>query len=344
MDNLLLYTKESYLPKVSTKQAVAGERESASYELKHLSGMNSKTLNVKEAYPSIILTSNPSQVGRIMLIEPLGIGANDMNSEECLRLLKENSALKIIWTEEQQLLRINEQRRKALFTMSKMLVCCNTYQQNMLSSVNNYRGNADKPLPSAILPTPIPDFFKPKKKTLKIVAMGKICPEKNISAVIRLFKALPDTFEKVYIGSHAMWGEPAIAHNVQLERELERVVDRMEAYETREEVAAELSDAWGYFNTSIYDVGCLSFLEAASSGCHCFAWSLHPMFDAYLGVHRFENEEDGVEKIVNVFQEKKLAADDILRDFVRAQHSYQAFVSQLKSIVMEVLFDGKNVH
>ena len=91
-------------------------------------------------------------------------------------------------------------------------------------------------------------------------------------------------------------------------------------------------------NVSIYDVGCLSFLEAALSGCHCFAWDLHPMFDQYP-VHRFTDYDDGARVISNVFEEKGVCIAEELMRYVAERHSYPAFVSNLKKLSAEVLLD-----
>ena len=299
------------------------------------SGMNSKTLGVLEAMPSIGMTGSPSSPCSIMIIEPLSLSSRDDPDalSKNIEALSDNPAMKVVWAEEQEFLRWPGNQREGLLKIVKAFASCNKYQERL---TNPFIGD----LPGSILRTPVnSSLFTPATKSLKIVAMGRVCTEKNIAGVVRLFDEIPDEFEKVYIGGQGMWGEASSAANTRLETAIESSVDRWIKIATRDQVAQELSTAWGYFNVSIYDVGCLSFLEAAMSGCHCFAWEFHPMFDEYKRVHRFKDYQGGAKRIVDVVNKAGVNPDMKMRAEVMRSHSYESFASQIESLVMGVIFD-----
>ena len=331
MSNILLATKKVYDKDLSLKADAS----------QHICGMTSKTWETKSAYPEIEITADLSDKCMTMLIEPLVMhqrpeGDSDITRSEIfnnnISLMKDNPALKIAWSEEQELVRWRGKQRDQFLSLCNMLVVCNNYLQKQLSV---YTRGVEK----SILRTPINDeFYKPaEKKSRKIIAMGRICTAKNVEGVIQLFSHLPDNIEKVYIGNQLMWGVAPNQLNTDLERRLQKVVDRWIPLASREEVAKELSTALGYFNVSIYDVGCLSFLESAMSGCHCFAWKFHPMFDEYTACHRFVEYKEGAKRIVNVFDKSEGKADMNIRKQVHDWHSYASFRKQLNSIILQIM-------
>ena len=323
MNNIAYFTKKIYLDE--------NER----------SGMNSKSKYILEAIPEINATNDPAFPCHIMLVEPLGMhdpieGEPDVFNVH-LEKLQNNPAIKITWAEEQMLLRWGNAQRKRLLDTTRHLATCNLYLQQLISPFI-------EEIPTSILRTPVSSkVYFPQKKQPKIVAMGRVCPEKNISGVIKVFESLPDDIEKVYIGNQGMWAEADTPQNTEYEKELEDVVDRWEPNLTTEEVAEELSTAWGYYNVSIYDVGCLSFLEASMAGCHCFAWNFHPMFDEYVHVKRFTGEEEASSIILNTLESEGLTPDMKNLNHVKSMHDYDMFALALKTLVMEVIFyDGLN--
>ena len=328
--NVGLYTKPIYIPKEETDPDKA--------DVGHVrSGMNSKTFNIKEACPAIKLSGDPQVKCRVLFVEPLvlhqqnSLGKGGFSTN--IAQLEQNPAIKVVWAEEQEFLRWCGADRQKILDMVDHFACSNQYQYNQFKS---FLGDT----PVSILRTPIDaNFYKPDKtKKKRVVALGRICTEKNIEGVVEVFKNLPDDIEKVYLGGQRMWNEQANQVNTQLEQKVMDVVDVWEAAADREQVADELSQAWGYFNVSIYDVGCLSFLEAAMSGCHCFAWEFHPMFDEYDCVHRFFDYKEGADLMVNTLKEKGLAPDMAMRKQVSAMHNYASFNSQIKNLTAEVLF------
>ena len=303
------------------------------------SGMNSKTDYITEACPTIQPVFTPSHPFHVLLVEPLGMRQKfkehgDVDPFKAnLKDMSDNSSIIIVWSEEQEILRWAGHERKMLFDKADYYVCSNKYLKNMTSPMAG-------DIPVSILRTPINDsLYYPANKIRKVIAMGRICMEKNIAGVIDVFKKLPSDVEKVYIGSQEMWAENENEANSKLEDGLVSVVDRVERDLTRTQIAHELSTAWGYFNVSIYDVGCLSFLESAMSGCHCFGWDYHPMFDEYKSVHRFFDYKDGADAIMDTMNLKGLVPDVEMRNEVVGMHSYDAFNQQLSGLLEEVIYN-----
>ena len=333
MSKTFLITKDVY-----DKDLSEGVRNPS----QNICGMTSKTWETQKAFPEITVSSDLSSECNMMLIEPLMM-YKKVNPEtekdrsevfnDNISLMKENRAVKLGWTEEQELLRWNGCQRKEFLSLCKVLLVCNQYLYRQLSV---YAKQTTTPM--SILRTPIDDaFYMPKEKERKVVAMGRICAAKNIEGVIEVFKNLPDDIEKVYIGNQSMWGVAPNNSNTLLEKKLQDVVDRWIPLASRYEVASELSTALGYFNVSVYDVGCLSFLESAMSGCHCFAWTFHPMFDEYTQCHRFNGYKDGANLIKDVFDKSDGKWDAEMRNQVYDLHSYGAFRSQLNDIILQIM-------
>ena len=310
-------------------------------EMIYICGMTSKTWNTTEAVPSIHTTSDIESAKGVALIEPLmmheGIQGQDRDEAfiSNIEKIKASASIKIAWTEEQELLRWTGKQRGCFFHEVDHVACCNKYQHDMLSA---YMSN----IKTSILRTPInSEFYKPSpEKNRKVIAMGRVCSAKNIEGVIKMFELLPKDIEKVYIGNQSLWGSRKTVAHTELENSLQRVSDRWIPSATKEEVAIELATAMGYFNVSIYDVGCLSFLESAMSGCHCFAWRFHPMFNEYTQCHRFDQFEEGAALIAKVFDEAGDKPDMKMRAQVMSAHSYESFNNQLKNLLLEVMIGG----
>ena len=90
---------------------------------------------------------------------------------------------------------------------------------------------------------------------------------------------------------------------------------------------------------SIYDIGCLFFLECGMAGVNFFAWNYHPMFDEYKHLRRFDTVEDGVLEIIDCF-DQTVSPNTALMAEIREKHSFEAFRRQLAEIVQEVFING----
>lgn len=324
-------------------------------------GIPSKVWNIKRAFPKIEVSHELG--GVINLIDPIWINMfNSANSlKEKLEQIKDSGAVNILWQEELAMFRltivaedgkgtVKGDYRFDYYNEIDYIFNCNQYLNNMMKS---YIG-----LSMNILYTPIDSqFFMPapvKKK--QILAMGRICYQKNIRGIIDMFKALPNSIDKVYVGNVHLWGKTdemydtdeddstdwrplpedlENEHNIKLQNELKDVCDWHPSL-NKHQVADMLSESWGYINMSRYDTGCLSFLESAMSGCHCFCWGNHPMFDEYGFVNRFSGIEDGSELIVKTL-EMKPNANMSIRNLMMVKHSYESVNESLRRLVGGIL-------
>ena len=295
-------------------------------------GIHSKLWNIKRAFPDIEVSSELGD--GINLIDPLWANIDNTyeSLEESEKKLKENNAFNILWQEELAMFRMsNSQFRFKLIDAVDCIVNCNRYLNNVMRAYITQ--------PMHILYTPIDDkFYKPSEtKKKQIVAMGCVGTHKNVDGIIEMFKALPNEFDKIYIGSSLLWGKRKDFSDVgaKLEKKLKNICEWHPELDKRE-TAEVLSDSWGYVNMSRYDVGCLSFLESAMSACHCFCWDSHPMFDEYHFINRFIGIEDGVQVIVEKYR-NNTKMNGSLRNYMKAKHGYEAVRENLKRVLGEVL-------
>ena len=324
-------------------------------------GVQSKVWNIQRAFPNMKIAHELGDV--INFIDPMWINVNNTGEshERKLEELENSKAINILWQEELAMFRltfnnlgkgqiINDYRFK-FYKKMDYIVNCNRYLNDMMKAYINS--------PMRILYTPIDDeLFKPATKKKQIVAMGRICHQKNTKDVIQMFQALPDSIEKIYIGSADLWGKPPkldeerqqkcdewqqavdqqqheYEQNIELQKQIKEVCDWKPAL-NKLQVAKILSESWAYLNMSRYDTGCLSFIESALSGCYCFCWENHPMFDEYGFVNRFRGIKDGANLIAEL-SEKHLDMNISLRNQMVAKHGYEAVREQLKSIVGDIL-------
>ena len=298
-------------------------------------GVHSKLWNIKRVFPSMEISTELGE--GINLIDPLWL--NMFNTPESLqektKAIKDINAINILWQEELSIFRfIDSSQRFKLIEAVDHILNCNQYLLEMM------RAYIDKPM--HVLYTPIDsDFFKPAKtKRPQIMATSRIWTQKNVEGVYEFFKALPNNIDKVFVGSCDMWGESVKKYetypqDVITQKKIKDVCEWHPALD-KEEIAEIFSESWGYLNMSRCDVGCLSFLEAAMSGCHCFCWHSHPMFDEYAFVNRFHGIKDGVEAVMNKLKQQPNANTSI-RNFMISKHGYEAVQSQMESLLKEVL-------
>ena len=324
-------------------------------------GIPSKVWNIKRAFPKMEVSDELG--GAVNLIDPIWI--NMFNTAESLNekfeQIKDSGAVNILWQEELGMFRLtiavldSKGNRKGDYRFDyyneiDYIFNCNQYLNNMMKA---YIGQ-----PMSILYTPIDsEFFMPapvKKK--QILAMGRVSYEKNIRGIIDMFKALPDSIDKIYVGNVHLWGKTEEMyetdwddktdwrplpedleneHNIKLQNELKEVCEWHPSLD-KHQVADILSESWGYINMSRYDTGCLSFLESAMSGCHCFCWKSHPMFDEYDFVNRFSGIADGSELIMKTL-EIKPDPNVSIRNMIMAKHSYESVNESLRRLVGSIL-------
>ena len=297
-------------------------------------GTRTKARNVRQAGIEVINNVDNCKTP-FLLVEPLFINYYDgcKHADEAfdtiMKGLKKADYIKMAWAEEQQLLRWSgKKRHKFLEPMSKLFVC-NKYLKQLLSVY------VSKPI--GILRTPISSSsFIASKKQKRVVAIGKVSPHKCISDVIDLFKELPDSWEKVYIGNAGLWGTETNTTEIELEGRLKNSCDWIPSL-SQNEVADIASETFAYVNLARYDVGCLSFLEFAMAGCYCFCNDFHLMFDEYKHVARIHGPKDGANQIIDAFNQYGSNPNKRLRNQMVRMHSFEAFRKQLKDNTKEMI-------
>ena len=272
----------------------------------------------------------------INLIDPLWLDSYNTpkSLKEQMGKIKSSSALNILWQEELAVFRFClSQYRHELFDSVDGIINCNHFLNNMMKAYVK--------APMHVLHTPIDSkfYFPAKEKRPQIVAMGKIGIFKNTQQVVEIFKMLPKNIDKIYIGSIDMWGEklplPISKSDRITQSEMGNICDFYPAL-GKKDVADILSESWGYLNVSRYDTGCLSFLESAMSGCHCFCWDSHPMFDEYPFVKRFKGSSDGVDLITKTLKDNP-GPNNSLRNHMVSVHGYEASVKRLKYLMSKII-------
>ena len=299
-------------------------------------GIMSKYLNVRKACPDAQFVSSVADVTTpIAMVEPLifwgldGFG-EEANYEEKRDALDAYSGVKILWAEEQEILRWWGNARDEILDRVHAVFACNAYQQQLLKSVVK--------IPIHRLYTPIDKhLYAPREKIPQIVAVGKIGLEKNVDTLLDLFETLKGQVRTVYVGNAGLWGHHTYKVDAVIEREITSVVDEHIPSATAAEVGKILGESLMYVNMSIYDVGCLSFLEAAMAGCWCICWHYHPMFREYGHVQHVHDVHEAAEIALEIasLEPQPCVA---LQEEVQAKHSYDMFRLQLQSAVQEVLF------
>lgn len=301
-------------------------------------GIVSKYINVRKACPDAQFVTHVRDVTSLVaIVEPLTFWGLDGIGEECnyeakRDALAEYQGVKLLWAEEQEVIRWWGGPRQAILDRVHAVLACNAYQEQLLKAV------CDKPITR--LYTPIDaSLYAVREKKPCVVAVGKVGLQKNTDTLIELFRLLKGRVETVYIGNAGLWGTYTYAEDRELERELASVVDVHIPSATAVEVAKVVGESLCYINMSVYDVGCLSYLEAAMAGCWCFSWDYHLMFDEYQHCQKVHDVADAAEQIIDRVTFECVPCD-ALRNEVHLKHSYDAFRTQLQRAVQEVIFDA----
>lgn len=304
------------------------------FQLRAGGGMMSKYLNVRKACPEAHFTDTYDVPGLVMIVEPLTFFGDFRRSvplEERLDALSKHNGLKFLWAEEQTIFRWPRQATEKILSEFDAVLACNLYQQQLIQGV--YPDKTVK-----VLYTPIDQtLYQSRPKKRQVVAVGKIGLQKNTEAVIHLFEQLPTDVHKIYIGNSGLWGKVRYEADRDLEHRIAAVADEHLASATAAEVAKVVGESLVYINLSIYDVGCLSFLEAAMAGCWCYCWNYHPMFDEYENISRVENVSDGLSPMKERLETENLEPNTALREEMLKKHSFDAFRGQLQRVLGEIL-------
>lgn len=283
-------------------------------------GLREKHWNACRAL-DINLTHTLDDVQGICLIDPLWLWEQP-DTEERWHKLQELNAIKIIWAEEQELLRWKRDRRMEFVRHVDYVTCCNKFLQNILEEFG---------IKSDILYTPIDEnYWSPaEEKTPVLLASGKLSVEKGAERYIELFQLLD--CEIVYTGHAGLWNETPKPHERELERELSKHCTWIK-YASRNKMRELYSSAICYVNLARYDVGCLTFLQAGSSGCHCVIWLEHRQFDEYVNFKSAGDVAHAADLIEEIMV-GDMKPNTALRKEIMKKHSLDAFRTNLKSII-----------
>jgi len=296
-------------------------------------GIVTKYLYVQKCFPDLHMTDdcNDPNLNAFLLIEPMFI---EKEWREKLEMLKKHQGVKLLWAEEQTVIRWDPERRTQIFAAMDGLVACNLYQKQLIEVI------AGK-LPVYVLRSPIPELVPPQQKRDKrVIVVSKLGLQKNAEAIIEVFKYLPAHIEKVFIGNAGLWGAPSYLYDLTLEEQMKDAADIHITNASLIEVAEKLTTTSIYLSMTIYDVGSLAFLEAAMAGCTCMCWDYHPMYDEYESVIRFKDANEAI-KIIEERLAHPTTIDNAMRNEIIQKHSPQQFITALQALFLEVYFYAK---
>ena len=225
-------------------------------------GMNSKAYHFMQAVDGEII-DELTGINGVVLVDPLALTqAHQSDVLNRLDQYAESPATKILWAEEQEIIRWKHAMRQEICDWSDAICCSNLYLQNILREYD---------IEAQVLYTPVDHtIYKPaRQKKRKIICVGQASYAKGTDKIIELYSMLPDDIEKVFIGNAALWGAVMRQADVGSEKGLSEVCTHYPAL-THDEVARHMADAWAIVFLSQYDVGSLAFIEAGMSGC----WAL----------------------------------------------------------------------
>lgn len=304
-------------------------------------GVVTKYLNLRKCCPDMHFTNDfaDPDMQHVIIVEPLCFFKNDLEvkedwSSKIQKLRSHNKSVKLLWCEEQAVFRWKEKYRKEIFSAFDGLLACNAYQHQLLKVIAPTK-------PIYTLYTPIDNvLYQPREKRKQVLVAGKVGLQKNIDAILQLFTQLPADVHKLYIGNAGLWGKYAYAYDKTLETELEQVADEYVHSASPIETARRIGESLVGINMSIYDVGCLFFLECGMSGVNFFAWRYHPQFDEYENLTRFDTVEDGALEIMECLENRQQPNTALMKE-IHEKHSFEAFREQLGHVLKEVLMNDR---
>ena len=294
-------------------------------------GMNAKALNFLSAVDGAI-KGDLSEVHGVVLVDPLALSQESgPDAPERVQEYCQSVATKILWCEEQEIIRMNAKHRVVVLEHTDTVTVCNQYLQSII---------AEYDIESEVLYTPIDHlYYKPAvTKKRQIVVMGQVSYAKNTPMVIEVFDALRDKdIEPIFVGNALLWGMLSRESDAELEPQLKDVCTHFPAL-SHSEVAQLLSESWAYLNIAKYDVGSLAFIEAGLSGCHVFASKYHRQFDEYTNVIRpTMDSQVVVDTICQHLDEFSGEPNLLLRKELMKKHAYSVFRAKLRQIVGDAI-------
>ena len=295
----------------------------------HSGGMHTKVDRVRRAVSDlykIYITSDLSSLrSEFVLIEPLYFRMSGISS---LNELRSHPATKILYCSEMEMFRWSGRFRKELLEICDAVTCNCEYQASLFTSVgieDPYR-----------LIDPIPeDEFRPLRKQMQVVAMGRISDFKGSEFVAELFRLLADTpIETVYVGGAKLWGE-ASEPDMVLEAKIREYTDIFYQNILPQYVPKAIGTVSFFVGNSIHDVFSSSQAEALMSGCISIGGA-HPIYTERPGlvVSTAQAAVDVIEQLTNGLQEipDPKQCEDV-RCWAEQHLSFDCFKRQLTDIL-----------
>ena len=305
------------------------------------SGVHSLQYHVQAA-ADVQITASLADCGEVVLVNPLwlktGKPTQDAPAWELnLAALAQTDRTLIAYADEAELLKFPGSLRDAFLACMDGVLVSNRYLQRALQAyVRSRIGVLYPPVDATLFTLPT------HTQRQQLVVVGNVSLLKNTESILRFFQMLPNAFQKVFVGNCTLWGTEVYPIDRRLEAALPAVCEWIPFLPMRQ-LARLLRDAWGYLNMSRFDVCCMSFIEAALTGCACFVWDKHPFADEYP-VHRFSTVQEGVALVQSVWQHTAGRPDMKLRAAMAKNHSYDAFASRLHQYVQEIGSHRKASH
>ena len=295
-------------------------------------GLAEKLHNLTLALPRINTTHLIGNCKDIVITESLWFSGQQATFErvaERIQAYSDLQAFKILWTSDLECLRWRGDERKAIFEATDV-ICGNS--QYMVDILKVYA-----PCHKVTLLTDCvdPNSIIPLQKKRQIIGMSNVIIEKNIDAVISIYKELKSNgieLERGYVGSSKVWGLPIRdTESKKLEMGLTDVCDWVVPQATRNEVFQISGVSWGFVVDSGFDTFCYALIEAMLAGCWTFCGK-HHIYDP-LPVERFDNTEEAILKIMEKASEEDISVNQEGRQYVIDNFSLDVFRRQFIQIV-----------
>ena len=297
-------------------------------------GLAEKVYNFGLALPMAQPISYANQIGDVNVTEALWFSGGDPSHDMFRNRIDEYrnaKAYKILWTSDLDILRWSGEQRDAIFDATDIIAGNSPYMVNILKTFAPHHK-------VGLLTDCIdPNSIKPLNKKRQLIGMSHVILEKNVDAVIEVYKLLKSIdfdISKGYIGSSEVWGVELDTHHAKIAKEidlnLQTVCDWITPQATRKEVAETVGTSWGFIADSRFDTFCYALVEALLAGCYAFCGN-HLIYNA-LPVVRFKTPEEAVERIIEMFD------DDIVvnaegRQYVIDTFSLDVFRRQFAELV-----------
>lgn len=264
-------------------------------------GMGAKTASAVNAWSRFypVKASQEIEDGHdILVVEPLwfrlrgGMGRlTTPDIEEAINAYKANDAsIKIVYTSETSLMKLNASQRDEIVNHADCVTANCLFQQKQFEMFGITTQYLSDNTPEELY------YFPSARKTLSVVAMGRISTAKNSQKVADIFKALAGKgIERVYIGSASLWGDAA-QEDAMIEKDIMANCDRFHYNIPGIQVGRILSEmACGIFDP-FHDCSSTSNSQALMAGILCF-YGLHGLWKERPGVHNLDSVSEFVDAI-----------------------------------------------